>query len=190
MTDIPHEVEAFAIGLENLAAWWRANPHVELPTDFGDGRGRLDAKIHVHDSQDLANLSRRLGGNRRKLHHGDDLLSVTRDFGGGVQARVITHRSTTCERVQVGTQTVVKTAVHCELCGEPIEHGKDDEGWWHVDASGGRYELCAHTDFGGADAVGSHAAPPSFVAQTVAEPVFEWQCPDSILDDELAEVQS
>lgn len=64
---------------------------------------RLD--LWIDDADELARLTRQVGGARSKVDLGS-LLTVRRDFGAGVLLDLNAERDEVCEAVVVGTETV------------------------------------------------------------------------------------
>lgn len=89
-----------ANGLRALADLIEAKPEL-AGSQYVDIR--LD--LWIDDADELARLTRQVGGARSKVDLGS-LLTVRRDFGAGVFLDLNAERDQVCEAVVVGTETV------------------------------------------------------------------------------------
>ena len=104
-TDVDTTRADFIAGLRDLADFYEAAPDFPVPFEakFDDS-----SQYHLHgiDGPDqLATLTRMLGGRRTK-DADEHAVHITRRFGPGVVVELYVSREEVCERRVVGTETV------------------------------------------------------------------------------------
>lgn len=172
-----HKLQEHIVGLAPVVHWLGQHPELDELTPVFHGLDSIG--LCALDAEDFAVAVRALkdGAPLGTITREDDdsFTRFTRDFGA-VSVYAYTFRSAVCEKVVVGTEKVVETAVRCVHCGEPIGENAG-YGWLHVTADGGQYRCCGTTmDEDGNEVGGQPATPPSFAAQTVERDVVEWKC--------------
>lgn len=147
-----------ADSLREIADFIEAHPEFE-----GAFAQRL---LHfVSDPTEFAAAVTALGGKRDKSTTGSDdqYFGVSRWFGD-IELFVYTNRETVCEKVQTGTRTVQVSKDVCPKCQGLVE----------LTPSGAL--VCR--EYG---SMHFRADPPAQVVETIVEPVYEWECAESIL---------
>lgn len=89
-----------ANALRSLADLIEAKPDLA-----GSQYSSIELNIYPTDADEMAALTRQVGGAREKVDHGS-LLTVRRDFGARVHLDLNAQRDQVCEAVVVGTETV------------------------------------------------------------------------------------
>ena len=106
------DIDATIAGLQALAAWRTSHPEIQCSLTstvtlcIYDGSNRRDGLTPADivralvDGAPLGTIDKHLGGDD------DELMFVTRSFGGNVTASYHTDREEVCTRRVVGTETV------------------------------------------------------------------------------------
>jgi hypothetical protein len=95
---------AFATGLRAYADFIEAHP--TFPMRYGDD---LLNYVWAGSADDFAAAARLLAPVRKEGAATSSYMTIARDFGGGVVARVAFVKAGTCERVLVGKRTVKRS---------------------------------------------------------------------------------
>lgn len=112
-----------AIALRALADLIEAKPELA-----GDPYTEIRLDIWLDDADELARLTRQLGGARSKVAL-SSMLVVRRDFGARVRLDLNAERDQVCEAVVVGTETVIVDEVVQPAVTRPVEQQRDIIEW-------------------------------------------------------------